>query len=109
PTRKVIEVPQPSDPIEHATDEAVHKELRDNLVRLPLLILKQDSDNEESLGEDASKQERRIDDINANEDITLVNVQADAEMFDADKDIGGEEVFVEQEVVTDTKKIDEVT
>nr|GFB95303.1 hypothetical protein [Tanacetum cinerariifolium] len=42
-------------------------------------------------------------------DITLVNVQADAEMFDADKDLGGEEVFVEQEVVVDKEKIDEVT
>nr|GFD30794.1 hypothetical protein [Tanacetum cinerariifolium] len=41
--------------------------------------------------------------------ITLVNVQADAEMFDADKDLGGEEVFVEQEVVVDKEKIDEVT
>nr|GEU38301.1 ribonuclease H-like domain-containing protein [Tanacetum cinerariifolium] len=67
------------------------------------------SDNEESLGEDASKQERRIDDIDQDEDITLVNVQADAEMFDADKDLGGEEVFVEQEVVADKEKIDEVT
>nr|GEW43722.1 hypothetical protein [Tanacetum cinerariifolium] len=31
------------------------------------------SDNEKSLGEDASKQERRIDDIDADEDITLEN------------------------------------
>nr|GEY93755.1 hypothetical protein [Tanacetum cinerariifolium] len=62
-----------------------------------------------SLGEDASKQERRIDDIDADEDITLVNVQADAKMFDADKDLGGEELFVKQEVVADKEKIDEVT
>nr|GEV73812.1 hypothetical protein [Tanacetum cinerariifolium] len=67
------------------------------------------SDNEESLGEDASKQERRIDDIDADENITLVNVQADAEMFNVDKDLGGEEVFVEQEVVADKEKINEVT
>ncbi|GJR94485.1 hypothetical protein Tco_0266659 [Tanacetum coccineum] len=40
------------------------------------------SDNEESLGEDASKQ-RRIDAINADEEITLVSVQnVDEEMFD---------------------------
>nr|GEV91591.1 putative ribonuclease H-like domain-containing protein [Tanacetum cinerariifolium] len=38
--------------------------------------------NEESLGEDASKQGRRIDAIDQDEDITLVNVQDDAEMFD---------------------------
>nr|GEV93119.1 ribonuclease H-like domain-containing protein [Tanacetum cinerariifolium] len=34
---------------------------------------------------------------------------ANVEMFDADKDLGGEEVFVKQEVVVDKKKIDEVT
>nr|GEY89047.1 hypothetical protein [Tanacetum cinerariifolium] len=65
------------------------------------------SDNEESLGEDASKQ-GRIEAIDADEDITLVNVQANAEMFDADKDLGGEEVFVKQEVVVNKEKIDEV-
>nr|GEZ14014.1 hypothetical protein [Tanacetum cinerariifolium] len=66
-------------------------------------------DNEESLGEDASKQERRIDDINADEDINLVNVQANTKIFNADKGLSGEEVFVEQEVVADKEKIDEVT
>nr|GFC34117.1 hypothetical protein [Tanacetum cinerariifolium] len=34
PTRKVTEVPQPSDRIEHVADEAVHKELGDSLVRV---------------------------------------------------------------------------
>nr|GFA39712.1 hypothetical protein [Tanacetum cinerariifolium] len=48
-------------------------------------------DNEESLGEDTSKQGKRINDIDADEDITLVNVQANAKMFDADKYLGGEE------------------
>ncbi|GJR69352.1 hypothetical protein Tco_0015417 [Tanacetum coccineum] len=39
--------------------------------------------NEEGLGEeDASKQERRIHDIDADEDITLINDQDDADMFD---------------------------
>nr|GEZ05070.1 retrovirus-related Pol polyprotein from transposon TNT 1-94 [Tanacetum cinerariifolium] len=57
-------------------------------------------EDEESLGEDASKI-GRIDARDADEDITLVNVQNDAEMFDVD-DLGGEEVFVaEQEVVKD--------
>nr|GEV86882.1 ribonuclease H-like domain-containing protein [Tanacetum cinerariifolium] len=50
-------------------------------------------DNKESLGEDASKQERKIDAIDADEYITLVNVKDDKEMFDVD-DLGGEEVFV---------------
>nr|GEU98653.1 hypothetical protein [Tanacetum cinerariifolium] len=63
-------------------------------------------DNEESLGEDSSKQ-GRIEAIDADEDITLVNVQADADMFNANKDLGGVEVFVEQEVVADKEKIDE--
>ncbi|GJU78839.1 hypothetical protein Tco_1275909 [Tanacetum coccineum] len=40
------------------------------------------SGDENSLGEDASKQERRINDIDTNEDFILVNVQDDAEMFD---------------------------
>ncbi|GJT21995.1 putative ribonuclease H-like domain-containing protein [Tanacetum coccineum] len=56
------------------------------------------SDNEERLGEDASKQ-GRIDAIDADEEITLVSVQnVDEEMFDENV-LDGEEVFaVEQEV-----------
>nr|GEX68605.1 hypothetical protein [Tanacetum cinerariifolium] len=50
-----------------------------------------------------------IDAIDSDEDITLVNVQADVEIFDADKDLGGKEVFIEQEVVADKGKINEVT
>nr|GEW03676.1 hypothetical protein [Tanacetum cinerariifolium]GEX00880.1 hypothetical protein [Tanacetum cinerariifolium] len=122
PTRKVTEVPQPSEPMENVADETVYKELDDSLVRadttassleaesktVSLTARVQFSDNEESLGEDASKQ-GRIEAIDADEDITLVNVQADAKMFDVDKDLGGEEVFVKQEVVADKEKIDEVT
>nr|GEW07969.1 hypothetical protein [Tanacetum cinerariifolium] len=48
---------------------------------------------EKNLGEDASKQ-GRISDINADEVITLVSTHDDVEMFDADKDLHGEEVFV---------------
>ncbi|GKG57029.1 hypothetical protein Tco_0582380, partial [Tanacetum coccineum] len=50
---------------------------------------------EEDLGEDASKQGRRINAIDADEDITMVNVQdeADNEMFDMNA-LNGEEVFV---------------
>ncbi|GJS22000.1 hypothetical protein Tco_0450632 [Tanacetum coccineum] len=163
--RKDTQVPQPSDPNEHVADEAVHKELGDNLVRAATtasrLEAEQDSGNitktrskatpnessslettsgggptvldlektkttqaneiaslkrrvkklekkrssrthklkrlykvglnarvessrdEESLGEDASKQ-GRINAINAGEDITLVNIQddTDKEMYD---------------------------
>ncbi|GJW70229.1 hypothetical protein Tco_0127146 [Tanacetum coccineum] len=49
--------------------------------------------DEEDLGEDASKQGRRINVIDADEDITLVNVQDDAEMFDVNV-LNGVEVFV---------------
>nr|GFA59914.1 hypothetical protein [Tanacetum cinerariifolium] len=53
------------------------------------------SGNKESLGEDASKQGRRINAIDADEDITLVSIQddVDKEMFDVDT-LVGEEVFV---------------
>ncbi|GJX79886.1 hypothetical protein Tco_0328035 [Tanacetum coccineum] len=70
PKRKDTQVPQPSDPSDNVADEAVHKELGD------------------SLG-------RRINAIDADEDITLVNVQDDADnkMFDVDA-LNGEEVFV---------------
>nr|GFB63215.1 hypothetical protein [Tanacetum cinerariifolium] len=47
---------------------------------------------------------RRIDDIDADEDITLVNVQADAKMFDANKDLGG--ILVEEPVKS--KKKDQI-
>ncbi|GKD81367.1 hypothetical protein Tco_1348206 [Tanacetum coccineum] len=69
------------------------------LYKVGLTARVESSDNEESLGEDASKQ-RRIDAINADEEITLVSVQnVDEEMFDVNV-LDGEEVFVvEQEVV----------
>nr|GFA15024.1 hypothetical protein [Tanacetum cinerariifolium] len=97
-------------------DEAVHKELGDSLVRADTtassLEAEQDNGNinktqskatpnkstrvessrdEASLGKDASKQERRIDAIDQDKDITLVNVQDDAKMFDVN-DLGDEEV-----------------
>nr|GEV70913.1 hypothetical protein [Tanacetum cinerariifolium] len=53
--------------------------------------------DKQSLGEDASKQGRKIYDIDADEDITLVDDQDDAEMFDVN-DLQGKEVFVEKEV-----------
>nr|GEV20188.1 hypothetical protein [Tanacetum cinerariifolium] len=111
-TTKAKYVPQPSDPIEHVADEAVHKELGDSLVRATTtassLGVEQDSAgltarvecSDKSLGKNASKH-RRIDAINADKDIILVNVQDDVEMFDVD-DLGGEKVFVvEQEVIKD--------
>nr|GEV71372.1 alpha/beta hydrolases superfamily protein [Tanacetum cinerariifolium] len=128
--QKITHIPQSSDPMEHVTDEAVHKELGDSLVRVVTtassLEAEQDkghinktqskatpnesssqgtnsggglkvesSYDEESLGEDASKQ-GRIEAIDADEDITQVNDQddVDKDMFDVNV-LGGEEVFVE--------------
>nr|GEW99374.1 putative ribonuclease H-like domain-containing protein [Tanacetum cinerariifolium] len=68
------------------------------LYKISLIARVDSSEDEQSLGEDASKQERKINDVDADEDITLVNDQDDAEMFDVN-DLHGEEVFVEKEVV----------
>ncbi|GJW16152.1 hypothetical protein Tco_0020285 [Tanacetum coccineum] len=137
PKRKDIQIPQPSDPTESVADEAVHKELGDNLVRAvttnSTLEAEQDSGNinktrskvtpnesssqgtnsgggprcqetmrdtiaqtrfvnvskhsndsllaRESLGEDASKQ-GRIDAIDADEEITLVSVHDEMEVYE---------------------------
>ncbi|GKD22854.1 hypothetical protein Tco_1224557 [Tanacetum coccineum] len=68
------------------------------LYKVGLTARVESSNNEESLGEDASKQ-GRINAIDADEEITLVSVQnVDEEMFDVNV-LDGEEVFVtEQEV-----------
>nr|GFA33210.1 hypothetical protein [Tanacetum cinerariifolium] len=63
-------------------------------------------EKKQSLGEDASKQRRKINDTDADEDITLVNAQDDPELFDVN-DLHGEEVFIEKEVV-DKEVNDEV-
>ncbi|GJS88728.1 hypothetical protein Tco_0771364 [Tanacetum coccineum] len=69
------------------------------------------SSEEESLGdqEDASKQ-GRIDDIDANKEIYLVNVDRDVDMFGVN-DLEGDEVIVESEVVDKdvNLSVDEVT
>ncbi|GKE83484.1 hypothetical protein Tco_1557226 [Tanacetum coccineum] len=65
------------------------------LYKVGLTASVESSGDEEYLGEDASKQGRRINAIDADEDITLVNVQDDVdnEMFDVNV-LNGEEVFV---------------
>nr|GEZ66880.1 hypothetical protein [Tanacetum cinerariifolium] len=70
------------------------------LYKVGLTAMVESSRDKESLDEDASKQ-GMIKAIDADEDITLVNEQDDAKMFDVN-DSGGEGVFVaEQEVVKD--------
>ncbi|GKC28780.1 hypothetical protein Tco_1036074, partial [Tanacetum coccineum] len=57
-------------------------------------------EKKQCLGEDASKQGRRIDAIDADKDITLVNVQDDAEMFDVnDLGVTTEEITLAQALV----------
>ncbi|GKD77114.1 hypothetical protein Tco_1339735 [Tanacetum coccineum] len=66
----------------------------ERLYKVSLSARVESSGDEESLGEDASKQ-GRINAIDADEEITLVSVQddADKEMFDMDA-LNGKEVFV---------------
>ncbi|GJX60389.1 hypothetical protein Tco_0291779 [Tanacetum coccineum] len=68
--------------LEHKKRSRTHGLKR--LYKVGLTIRVESSGDEEILGEDASKQGRRINDIDEDEEITLVSVQddADAEMFD---------------------------
>ncbi|GJZ48530.1 hypothetical protein Tco_0602362 [Tanacetum coccineum] len=79
------------------------------LYKVGLTARVESSGDEESLGEDASKQ-GRINAIDADEDITLVNDQDDADMFDVNT-LTGDEVLAEQEVATKDVNltVDEVT
>nr|GFC31541.1 hypothetical protein [Tanacetum cinerariifolium] len=76
--------------LEQRNRSRTHKLKR--LYKVGLTARVESSGDEESFGEDASKQRRRIDAIDADDEITLVN-DADNEMFDVD-DLGGEEVFI---------------
>ncbi|GJV02904.1 hypothetical protein Tco_1336473 [Tanacetum coccineum] len=77
------------------------------LYKVGLTARVESSDNEESLGEDASKQ-GRIDAIDADEEITLLSVQnVDEEMFDVNV-LDGEEVFVAEQEVAANKENDEL-
>ncbi|GJY93263.1 hypothetical protein Tco_0509045 [Tanacetum coccineum] len=97
PKRKDTQIPQPSGPTDIVADEVVHKRVKKlekkdrsrthkmkRLYKVGLSNRVESSRDEESLGEDASKQGRRIKAIDADEDITLVNDQDDNKMFDVD-------------------------
>ncbi|GJR04421.1 hypothetical protein Tco_0527405 [Tanacetum coccineum] len=56
-----------------------------------------ESSEDEGLGEEDASKQGRIDDIDANEDIYLVNVHRDEDMFGVN-DLEGDEVIVETEV-----------
>ncbi|GJZ30373.1 retrovirus-related pol polyprotein from transposon TNT 1-94, partial [Tanacetum coccineum] len=95
--------------LEKKRSSRTHKLKR--LYKVGLSARVESSRDEESLGEDASKQ-GRINAIDADEYITLVNVQddADKEMYDVGT-VTGNEVFAEQEVATKDVNltVDEVT
>ncbi|GJU12170.1 hypothetical protein Tco_1134566 [Tanacetum coccineum] len=79
--------------LEKKSSTRTHKLKR--LYKVGLTARVESSGDEEYLGEDASKQGRKINAIDADEDITLVNVQDDDdnEMFDVNV-LNDEEVFV---------------
>ncbi|GKC66281.1 hypothetical protein Tco_1098879 [Tanacetum coccineum] len=129
PKRKDTQVPQPSDSTDNVVDEDVHKELGDNLVRAAttvvpkeliqvvvpgakkpwgILLLKRGLRMHLNFLMIHCSQEGRIDDIDTDENITLVNVHDDVddEMFDVN-DLGGEEVFVagQNEEVVDAAQV----
>nr|GEV18179.1 hypothetical protein [Tanacetum cinerariifolium] len=62
------------------------------------------SKDKQSLGKDASKHEKKINDIDVDEDITLVNDQDNAEMFDVN-DLHGEEVFVKKKLLIKSSEL----
>nr|GEW09468.1 hypothetical protein [Tanacetum cinerariifolium]GEW16269.1 hypothetical protein [Tanacetum cinerariifolium] len=112
--RKDSQVPQLSVPTKCVADEAIYKELDDRLVRASTNASSLEAKCQESIWGTISQTSfenvsnlpndsllirgDKINDIDADEDITLVNDQDDAEMFDVN-DLHGEEVFVEKEVV----------
>nr|GEU29523.1 hypothetical protein [Tanacetum cinerariifolium] len=63
------------------------------LYKVSLTARVKSSNDEQSLGEDASKH-GMISDIDTDEGITLVSIHDDAEMFDDDEDLHGKGVFV---------------
>ncbi|GJX54020.1 hypothetical protein Tco_0282389 [Tanacetum coccineum] len=69
-----------------------------------------ESSDKEGLGEDDASKQGRIDDTDANEDIYLVNVHRDEDMFRVN-DLEGDEVIVETEVASKdvNLSVDEVT
>nr|GEV90997.1 putative ribonuclease H-like domain-containing protein [Tanacetum cinerariifolium] len=77
------------------------------LYKVGLIARIDSSRDEQNLGEDASKKGRKIHDIDADEDITLVNYQDDVEMFDVN-DLHGEEVFVEEVAAKEVSASSEV-
>ncbi|GJT22715.1 hypothetical protein Tco_0892652 [Tanacetum coccineum] len=143
PNRKDTEIPQSSGPTSNIADEAINKEMDDSLARAAttatgldavvpgtkkpwrILLLKLGFENVSKTSNDSllagvniprkqAKQGRKIDDINKDAEITLVDETqgryGDEEIFDTGV-LDGDEVLVEPEVtVKDVNlSVDEVT
>nr|GEW93351.1 copia protein [Tanacetum cinerariifolium]GEW93506.1 copia protein [Tanacetum cinerariifolium] len=117
PRRKVIEVSQPSDPMEHVVDEVVYKELDNRLVRVAITASSLEAECQEAMRDTIAQtrvpdlektkttQVLEIDSLKRRvkqlekiiQDITLVNDQDDEQMFDVNY-LQGEEMFVREDV-----------
>nr|GEY30759.1 hypothetical protein [Tanacetum cinerariifolium] len=103
PRRNVTEVPQSSDPIELVADKAINEEMDYSLERAATTATSLDAEHDRGK-EDASKQGRIVD-IGANEDIYLVNVHNDEDMFGVN-DLVGDEVIIESvDVAAQAKEV----
>nr|GFA05053.1 hypothetical protein [Tanacetum cinerariifolium] len=65
------------------------------------LLARLESFKNKGLGEEDASKHRKIIDIDANEDIYFVNVHNEEDMFDADQDLGGEEVKKKDQIQLD--------
>ncbi|GKB71671.1 hypothetical protein Tco_0933083, partial [Tanacetum coccineum] len=89
--------------------ETVHKELSESLARAATTASSLEAEQDSGDQEDASKQRRKIDDIDKDAEITLVHETqgryGDDIMFDV-SDLAGKEVFVAEQGVPDSENDD---
>nr|GEV73058.1 hypothetical protein [Tanacetum cinerariifolium] len=113
PKRKTTKVPQPSESTNIAAYEAVHKERGDNMAPRTMRDTSAhtrviSSSADEALDKEDTSKHRRIDEIDANEDITLVKTHDDVSTQDTIvQDKGIEDVSKEEVVelqLTDAEK-----
>nr|GEX53848.1 hypothetical protein [Tanacetum cinerariifolium] len=104
PTRKVTHVPQPSDPMEHVIDEAIHKELGDSLVRAATAASRTDLGGGPRCQEtmrDTTAQTRRVKKLEKRNKsrthklkrLYKVGLTARVESSDDEESLGGKKVF----------------
>nr|GEY78252.1 hypothetical protein [Tanacetum cinerariifolium] len=103
----------------HVVDETLNEEMNDSLESAATIatsldaerdIARVESSEDEGLSKEDACKQGRIVDIDANEDIYLVNVHNDEDMFGVN-DLNGDEVIVESVDVTEQAKevVDDIT